>query len=290
VKAAGREAAAAAKDAAQNPAQAYEAAKDGVLAAKNKAVEAGAKIAEGVAQDYRDAAAKGEAANFVGQAVGRVAFEVGSLLIGAGEAAKAGQVGKVAKAEAAVGKLGAEVLPCGKVVSKAAAAEEAFVTLGWKGAAVETDVGEKMIAKMMAANPNLNRRQAIQYVDEMLASGKALPEPIPIKKGEKLYKLTPGGASDASPYWMSESELEGLKGMSNTQIADKLGLPPQSVPPPGKGFVVQEIEAAQDTERFVSEIAPAKKGAYEAAGGAKQSLVVDRGPSFSKPSPPKPFP
>jgi hypothetical protein len=299
-----------------DPSQAFTDAKDGanrVYSAFEKARDA--------------AAARGELAEFWGQAAGRAAFEVGTLIVPVGAATKFGKLAEgakaadqivdgiraadklaeggaaLAKAEAAAAKaakaadMGVEILPCGKAIAKAdlaEAANAAFRTHGWDGSIVNNPIADKM-AEAYARDPRYIRDgkalspEAIdQKVKELLSSGTDLPDPLPVKAGEKLYKLTPTGASPYSPFWATEAEIAKLKGLSNAEIADRLGLPVQSLPKEGKPFVLQSITAEKDVEIFRSTIAPVSQGAYEARGGAEQLLVIERS-LFSDASPPIDF-
>lgn len=271
---------------AEDPAERLKTAKDGVLAAGNR-------LWEEEKQGYQDAKARGEGAEYLGQGIGRGGFEIGSLFIGVGQASKAGKLTKLTKAEQAMAKAGPELLPCGKIATEAAEgaarakpAAAKFKPHGWAGEVMEHQVGRDMVDSMVAAGTP--REAAIGYAREMLESGVELPQKVPISKGQKLYKLTPNGASGSTPYWATAEELEKLRGLPNSEIGSKLGLPLESLPKDGAPFVIQEIEALSDTDVFVSKIAKTSEGTYETLGGGMQTLVTRRD-LFTKPGPATPF-
>ncbi len=245
---------------------------------------------------------------------------MGSLVVPAGIATKAGKLGEGARAAEAAAEganaltkaaesssaaakaadvaadaakitdAGVEVLPCGKVVPKAApkaAAADDLVTLGMKPLPPGHPIREQMIADLIESG-RYTKNEAIAKVDEMVRSGVDVPMPRSVEKGEKLYKLSKGGTGPNSPYFATAEEIEKVKGKSVAEIADALGLPADSVPSEGSGFLIQEIEALEDTVVHESKIAPLKEAGVLREGGGVQSLVTNRS-KFSAPSTPKDF-
>lgn len=162
-----------------------------------------------------------------------------------------------------------------------------IVTKGWKGNPLDSEVGRDIVDKLK--KEGLSEERAIAKAQEMMESGLGLPEKILVKPGDKLFKLSPTGASPTTPYWMTKSELDSLRGLSNAEIGAKLGLPPGSIPPNGTSFALQSIEAAEHSSVFRSVIAPLEQGGHISSGGGTQMLVPGRS-SFSPPSLSRGFP
>lgn len=149
-----------------------------------------------------------------------------------------------------------------------------FKTSGWTGNVMSSPVGRKMVAQYEAEG--LTRTAARSKAQKAMESGLGEATRAQVKAGDKLYKLSPSGASPTSEFWMTEAQLNSLRGKSPTEIAELLGLPKASLPADGGGFVVQSITAKWNYTGFTSTIAPAVDGSYKAAGGGAQFLVPGR--------------
>lgn len=109
----------------------------------------------------------------------------------------------------------------------------------------------KEIFDTLVAN-GLDPDLAFRISRELLESGVSEPEKLIIRKGEKLYKVTPEGGGppgDKSPYFMTKEMLDSLPKEAD-KAGDLLGLPQIA-----KSFDVYEITATTDVPVYQSEIA-----------------------------------
>jgi hypothetical protein len=214
-----------------DPSQAFTDAKDGanrMLSAFEKARDA--------------AAARGESAEFWGQAVGRVGFEVGAMLVPVGAATKLGKLAEgaktadqlvdgiraadklaeggaaVAKAEAAVARAAAatdagyEVLPCGKVASAAAKS-------------LSQDVIDNIKAMAKGTRPDPSTYMPAEQIAEQLAEFENGASRLMTKSN--LDKYGPGQIDGTSFIKTRASVDELLKAADGDirKLEEALGLP-----------------------------------------------------------------
>jgi hypothetical protein len=136
----------------------------------------------------------------------------------------------------------------------------------------KTDVPQSTYDDMLnASNAPSDIKEGI--IDDLIRSGSTPPVKTNLKDGDKLYKITPKGegVSDFSPFWITKSELDNLRGAGG--LEQKLGLPINSH---AVEYDVLEITATKDVDVFTSTIAPTVQNGYKTIGGATQTLVLDR--------------
>ena len=203
--------------AARDPKQTFTNAKNGVLAGAKTAKDVGQALLEREKQAYADAARQGKGSEFVGEATGRVGFEIGILFIGVGEASAAGKAGEASKL-AKMGKLETIVLPCGKVVTKA-----------------EFEAAEAMLKTPKVVDPILARRAANEglwskaEVESQLTRAKVSQADLDLMRAKKK----PLGFSSEAQFKQFQKELSealeksglpnanvGLKGSSTTFFSE----------------------------------------------------------------------
>jgi hypothetical protein len=121
----------------------------------------------------------------------------------------------------------------------------------------------------------MSRQEALDAVQSFINSGSTPPVATPLDVTDKLVKVVPtGGAPSANTgYWMREGQLEALKA-DPANLASKLGLPPGMQV---NSFDVYQMAPKKGAVVFESKIAPTTvNGAPNTAGGATQSIVLDR--------------
>lgn len=143
---------------------------------------------------------------------------------------------------------------------------------------------DRAIINAMSAKYN-TPANARRFLPGVINTGSTVPKSVPVRQGDKFYKLMSPGADPTfeqthSPYYLSMEELE--KAIGNTSVVEhKLGLPLQSY---SYVYFVYEIEAKEDHEVFESKIAPTSQKVipanrenkfFENAGGAWQTLILD---------------
>lgn len=134
--------------------------------------------------------------------------------------------------------------------------------------------GVKLIQEL--EKTGLSQAEAVRQADRLILTGNTLPVARPIDITDRLYKVVPAGTtpSQATPYWVTETELSALK-QNPALIAERLGLPPSQfntnafdvyVIRPNNGAVVFESKVAETT----------LNGVKFGQGGATQTLVPNR--------------
>ena len=130
---------------------------------------------------------------------------------------------------------------------------------------------------------------AQEYAKVALASGKALPQVIPVGPGYELVKLVPKNAysttgSDPiiaySPFFVTKDEYLKLSRMTASEASEYLGLPAQQgIRGAHLGFDAYSMtpKPGQSPIVFKSEVAPISQGQYSAAGRGEQVIVPNRG-------------
>lgn len=113
---------------------------------------------------------------------------------------------------------------------------------------------------------------AKNLTDGNIKSGSTIPTKRNVDQGETLYKFVPSGnAPGRSSYYFTKSEVEYFKN-NPEKLAQEAGLP-------YKNFVgnydVYAIKPKPDTKPVVfdSKVAEIQEGAYNAKGGANQTIV-----------------
>lgn len=259
---------------------------------------------DGVTGGYQDAAKQGDWSKFVGRGV----VDIGSLLIGAGEANAAIKGAEGASAVARVGE-GANALDkvadgaraldavgdagkaaeattdVAKLVKNADAATlqkiescSTFVTHGLDNAAAEaflkTPAGKDMMRVMSAADPGADAAKIYTRAMQTLATGSGVPEVKTVS--DALVKIVPQGekVSAYSPFFATSADLEAAA-KSGKSLADAFGLPIKSE---AAVYDVYRITPNNPATVFVQKIAPTTElgGAVAREGGALQYLVLDR--------------
>lgn len=264
----------------------------------------------GVTGGYQEAAKQGDWSKFVGRGV----VDIGSLLIGAGEANAAIKGAEGASAVAKIGE-GANALDkvadgaraldavadAGKAARVADGAEAAtdvarlvrnadaatlqkiescstFATHGLDNAAAEaflkTPAGKDMMRIMSAADPGADAATVYTRAMQTLATGSSVPEVKTVS--DALVKIVPQGekVSAYSPFFATPADLEAAA-KSGKSLADAFGLPIKSE---AAVYDVYRITPKSPATVFVQTIAPTSElgGAVAREGGALQYLVLDR--------------
>lgn len=140
---------------------------------------------------------------------------------------------------------------------------------------LDTAVGEKYLAQLEAADPNISEKDLFDRALQQIQSGRTLPTLRTID--EPLVKVIPHGTSVSpySPFFTTESEI-GRALNAGQSLADRFGLPIASE---AQRYDLYAIRPKGSVEVFVSEVAPTVEldGQVRRSGGALQYLVPNRG-------------
>lgn len=134
------------------------------------------------------------------------------------------------------------------------------------------DVPERVVIDMKSASsaPPEFLEGAIK---DAVESGATVPQKLSMPAGSKLYKIVPRGddVSPFSPYWVTETEWTRVS--ASSEVEQLLGLPIGSH---SVEYDLYEITASRSIDVFESTVAPTFQNGFRTAGGATQTLVLDR--------------
>lgn len=149
-----------------------------------------------------------------------------------------------------------------------------YETHGIKDSPLDSEEGRKLIDAYKSQG--MTDEQALERASELMRSGSNLPKEIAFAEGERFYKLVPEGQMPGkySPYWMKESEIASVQGLSRDQIANRFGLPLESQQ--AARFELVEIQATRGGSVFESTVAGTSQNGWVQAGGGTQSLITNR--------------
>ncbi len=128
---------------------------------------------------------------------------------------------------------------------------------------------------------NMNRTSNIndpivleRIMNELIQSGSRIPVRKSFQRGDELYKIVPKGSrvTEYTPFWFTKSEWDSVKDLPD--LEQRLGLPLGSH---AAEYDLYRITANRNGDYFESIIASTIQGGYRTTGGAKQTLVLDRG-------------
>jgi hypothetical protein len=159
-----------------------------------------------------------------------------------------------------------------------------FRTLGISDSPLSSSQGQQMV--MYLQNQGMDRAVAVDYASQLMSTGPTLPVANPVEVGDVFYKLVPSGGSVGpnSAYWMTESQLASLNGLTADQVGAKMGLP---LAQQNGGFDLYAVKANTPSMSFTSTVAPTEEfGAggtlWTQSGGNGQTLLLNRS-LFSNP-------
>lgn len=153
---------------------------------------------------------------------------------------------------------------------------------------------QSLMAELRAGSPGISEAKVIEYTQEWIQSGRALPSPATAAPGSVLVKVVPKGegVTPYTPYWMSTEQARAVATMTPEQAGKALGLPAEQaweILNGGVDFYAITPKAGFLPKVFVSDIASTGQGAVTNVARGQQVIVPNRS-LWTEPKPINPLP
>ncbi|MDI1354776.1 MAG: hypothetical protein PSX36_07655 [bacterium] len=146
-----------------------------------------------------------------------------------------------------------------------------------------TDITSMMYNEMYAelgSRPNYTTQDKVEKISEILGSGSTIPQKVSYPEGIELFKVVKKGRtpSPTTEYWLTKADFELLTS-KGSNFESKTGLPLGSF---SEEYDIFKITSNSNSTVYRSTVAPTIQSGYQNAGGATQTIVLNRN-SWSNP-------